>query len=248
MTQMTPARKVLPAPIEGMAGYGIWAFPEEWLLDMPEWMPEAIKRYPLTGEFPPLKGGDLGAGGLTQISLAALCWHLSLGAPLSECCAVSGVNITQVRYWRKEANLSPGYVWDEAVLLMEKAKADFTMRSLGRINKASEDEKHWTAAAWLLERHDPQRWGQYRRIEQKVESVVTNNVVIYIPDNERNAELSQTIEGQAQPIEDEHGSVGKLEQRTLYTERSPKFRLDWGDDDEPSLEETDRESYREEEA
>jgi transposase-like protein len=47
---------------------------------------------------------------------------------------------------------------------VEKARSQAQVRAVGLIQKAAIDGT-WQAAAWFLERSDPQRWGRYGRVE-----------------------------------------------------------------------------------
>lgn len=53
----------------------------------------------------------------------------------------------------------------EYVEAIEKARAEAEARLVLRIAKAAEEPKTWQAAAWLLERRDPKRWGRVSRTE-----------------------------------------------------------------------------------
>jgi len=47
---------------------------------------------------------------------------------------------------------------------VEKSRSNAQVRAVGLIQKAAIDGT-WQAAAWFLERSDPQRWGRYNRME-----------------------------------------------------------------------------------
>jgi len=47
---------------------------------------------------------------------------------------------------------------------VEKSRSNAQVRAVGLIQKAAIDGT-WQAAAWFLERSDPQRWGRYGRVE-----------------------------------------------------------------------------------
>ena len=55
-------------------------------------------------------------------------------------------------------------VYVEFLEAVEKSRSQAQVRAVGLIQKAAIDGT-WQAAAWFLERSDPQRWGRYGRVE-----------------------------------------------------------------------------------
>lgn len=54
-------------------------------------------------------------------------------------------------------------IYVEFLERVEKAKAEAELRLVLYIAKAANEPKHWTAAAWLLERRNPAMWGRVSR-------------------------------------------------------------------------------------
>lgn len=61
------------------------------------------------------------------------------------------------------------YEWDKRIPTfsdaLKKAQADFQTRMLLKIEQAAEDPKHWTAAAWRLERLFPDEFARRDRLQ-----------------------------------------------------------------------------------
>lgn len=70
---------------------------------------------------------------------------------------------TWLRHAREQPDRYPYYVKlaediDQAIAEVQAARVD-------QILAAAQDPKHWTAAAWYLERTDPQTWGRKDRVQ-----------------------------------------------------------------------------------
>ena len=89
---------------------------------------------------------------------AKLFQALELGCPIGTSCWFAGVpkRAYLERVQRGEAADS-GPDW-EFVQRVHQSRAKARVRLVAIISKAS--EKQWTAAAWLLERSDPDEWGK----------------------------------------------------------------------------------------
>lgn len=66
------------------------------------------------------------------------------------------------------AQLSPIY-WPCVLFayLLEKAQAEAEVEMLTRIRIAAKAPNHWQAAAWMLERKNPDRWGRRERVQME---------------------------------------------------------------------------------
>lgn len=99
-----------------------------------------------------------------------------LGVPIKDCAALAGWSESVLALFRQRSAdarqteedgrpLTPtqrkylGFLADE-----EKAEAGFKQAALARIVAAAQQPRHWTAAAWLLERRHPDEFG-VRRVE-----------------------------------------------------------------------------------
>lgn len=193
-----------------LVGTGEYAFPKSWLKKMPPWMPAAIEEYPLTLPAPvqnSSNGHRTTQTVLDQITCAAVCYYIGLGATANVAANAAGVPASTVQGWMQKgrAYIESGdeNIFTEFLYNVMRAKAVFQVSALESIKEASMEPKHWTAAAWLLERRYPLDWGQLRRVETKNETTVTSHerVVIYIPDNQRDGDIDERyIEGEAQVV------------------------------------------------
>lgn len=96
------------------------------------------------------------------------CFRKGMGVKRS--CGAAGISETCFRRWMKEGHPEhPKYKehYGELRLRVEAAKAVCVETNLARIEKAAKMPNHWTAAAWLLERTNPDDFA--RRSQQKVQ-------------------------------------------------------------------------------
>lgn len=68
-----------------------------------------------------------------------------------------------LRYGREQPDKYPHYV--KLAEDIEHAIAEVQAERVDQILAAAQDPKHWTAAAWYLERTDPQTWGRKDRLQ-----------------------------------------------------------------------------------
>ena len=68
-----------------------------------------------------------------------------------------------LRYGRERPDDYPHYV--KLAEDIDHAIAEVQAERVDQILAAAQDPKHWTAAAWYLERTDPQSWGRKDRVE-----------------------------------------------------------------------------------
>lgn len=110
------------------------------------------------------------------------------GVTRSAACRIVGISSETVAEWIFKANKFPEkypeYVeFHEA---MEQVRAEVQKEMVGHIvGAARSDPKHWTAAAWYLERTDPANWGKRDKVEVKNEGgpmIQFNQVVLSDPD------------------------------------------------------------------
>lgn len=77
--------------------------------------------------------------------------HVRAGCTLKVACGATGIGVTTLRRWMQEAN-DPANRRQRALRAeLKKAKHALEADCLKRINLASLEPKHWTAAAWLLQ-------------------------------------------------------------------------------------------------
>ncbi len=82
---------------------------------------------------------------------------------------------------RREDGLEPNPKWDlhvDLYYVVKKCLAVAESDYLVNIQNASIDPRNWTAAAWLLERRNPQRWGanrgELKQINQRLNEIEKN--------------------------------------------------------------------------
>lgn len=101
---------------------------------------------------------------LTEYTTARIISSLSRGNYRYVACQTAGITITTFERWMSDER-GPYREFRAAV---EKAEAEAEERLLGIIEDAAPNT--WQAAAWMLERKYPERWGVKARIE--VESLL----------------------------------------------------------------------------
>jgi hypothetical protein len=102
------------------------------------------------------------------------CAAIGRGNTIPSACALSGISERTYYNWvaRGDAGEEPFMQFLQA---LKTARAEFEQKQLQLIQSASyDDAKHWTAAAWLLERTNPKRWSLRVRqaVEEELESAL----------------------------------------------------------------------------
>jgi transposase-like protein len=81
-------------------------------------------------------------------------------------CNYVGISPATYYDWMKQgekSNAKPEMLeFSEAV---KRARAEAEVRNVSLINTAARDPRHWTAAAWFLERSYPTKWGRQQKVE-----------------------------------------------------------------------------------
>lgn len=112
---------------------------------------------------------DRRAPKLTLAVIDRLSEALRAGNFAEAACEYAGISYQQYRRWLLAAE-EP----DASDLLIEfreavvKARATAEIRNVAMIQRAAQDPKLWSAAAWWLERSNPQRWGKRQTIAQEI--------------------------------------------------------------------------------
>tara|TARA_R110000803_G_scaffold50142_2_gene104138 strand:+ start:97 stop:522 length:426 start_codon:yes stop_codon:yes gene_type:complete len=103
----------------------------------------------------------------------AICKHLRIGAYRKDAVKAAGISLTTFYNWiehggKERRHIDSGgkprkrasaYLY--ALECIEKAEAQSSLADLAIITKASVDGA-WQAAAWKLERRNPEQWGRQR--------------------------------------------------------------------------------------
>lgn len=104
--------------------------------------------------------------GFTPEQVAALCEALRTGNHIEPSCRYVGIApSTYYKYMALAEEPDPPAWVREFSEAVKKARAEAELRNVQAIAKAATDPRHWTAAAWFLERSYPKRWGRQARLE-----------------------------------------------------------------------------------
>lgn len=121
---------------------------------------------------------------LTPQRSEVICEAISDGATREVAASAAGVGESTLYQWLKKGRdgVEPYVEFAEAI---EKADAEGELSNIRTIKTASTST--WQAAAWLLERKHPERWGRRDRMEVtgKDGAPVAQVVTYRIPDNGR---------------------------------------------------------------
>lgn len=116
---------------------------------------ELMAKWPLTK--PPHPQSKLNA----EVA-AAICEGVALGNYPATAAAAAGIGKTTFEGWLQKGEREPDSVYAEFAALVETARAQAESENVAVIKRAA--PRTWTAAAWLLERQYPERWGQRNRL------------------------------------------------------------------------------------
>ena len=108
------------------------------------------------------KNGRNGRSRISKALVTRLCNTLSKTYYVETACHIVGISVKTYYNWieKAEAGQSP-YV--DYLQALKKAEAEAERNLLQIIERAASTT--WTAAAWLLERRHPDRWGRKDRLE-----------------------------------------------------------------------------------
>jgi hypothetical protein len=102
----------------------------------------------------------------TPERVQALVEALRAGNYIEASCSYAGISVATYYNWVNDAEKDDAT--PEAIEFLEavsKARADAEVRNVSFIQRAASDPRHWSAAAWWLERSHPTRWGRQQRLE-----------------------------------------------------------------------------------
>lgn len=125
---------------------------------------------PLVGKHVRKDGSLLAPRGLTEEVYRNIVIATRYGASLTLAAQAAGLNPWTVRRWLREAAVleEEGKTKDDDIRIklahaLPKARARRAIKALQQIQKAAEDPRNWTAAAWYLERTYPEQYGKQDR-------------------------------------------------------------------------------------
>lgn len=94
---------------------------------------------------------------------------LRAGNYIETACQYAGLHKTTYYQYQALADEPDPPAWAvDFANAVKEARAQAEVRNLTLIQKAAKDAKHWTAAAWFLERSYPNRWGRVTRVQQEI--------------------------------------------------------------------------------
>jgi hypothetical protein len=151
---------------------------------------------------------------------------LAEGASLNNAKAIAAVADTRFREWMRkggDAGHNKGVdLTDEApepyrtfALAVRAVQATYNHSILTHVNKAA--ERDWKAGAWLLERREPDTYGQSKvGIGVQVNDGGKAQVLIYVPENGREAQLGGIANAPPTDsfLDDEQGALADVETYT----------------------------------
>ncbi len=118
--------------------------------------PQIMNEWQLTKSVP----SELGSK-LTPAIVATVLGNLAAGCYIETACAAAGISKQTYYNWLEHAEEDPDSAYAEFAALVEKARAQAEAANLRIIRKAANDS--WQAAAWLLERVYPDKYGMRNR-------------------------------------------------------------------------------------
>mgnify|MGYP006275736359 CR=1 FL=1 len=92
----------------------------------------------------------------TPETVKKLCDAIRLGACYSDACGFAGISFDTFNEWRKD--------FPEFLEAVKEAEGAGRVQLIAKIQKAANDG-NWQAAAWMLERRDPQNYGRTMRTQ-----------------------------------------------------------------------------------
>lgn len=102
---------------------------------------------------------------LTPIVQENLCKLLELGVPPASAASVVGITRQTFWYWMKEGEQAKSGKMREFYEMVQACRDKAIARNVSHVQKAA-SEGIWQAAAWFLERTDPDNFGRYRNEPQ----------------------------------------------------------------------------------
>ena len=106
---------------------------------------------------------------LTKKLQEDICGYIENGASFKDACLLANIDITTFCNWRKQGKIDEGNnkdsIYSNFSKATKKAEATFKIYHVQQITKASREQGHWQASAWLLERKYPDEYGKYDRLK-----------------------------------------------------------------------------------
>lgn len=118
-------------------------------------------------------------GKLTSELQAEICQLIEKGNYISTACQACGIGSTAYYRWLEQGKKDEEGIYKGFLEAVNVAEAKAVTANVKVIKTASETS--WQAAAWLLERKNPEDWGAKQRTEHRITGDI--KVISYIPDH-----------------------------------------------------------------
>lgn len=100
---------------------------------------------------------------LTPDTIKGLTLVFSNGASVKDACAFVGIDVSTYHKWMARGEKAQSGEFFDFFHAIKRAQAEMRLDALARIRVASKGG-NWQAAAWLLERSDPDNWALRQKI------------------------------------------------------------------------------------
>ncbi len=107
-----------------------------------------------------------------------ICNYIENGYTIEQACALAGINVATYYNWKKWGRQAKSGKFFEFFKAAETSEKVAEAKFLSTILKAAvgDDEKgiksDWRAAAWYLERKNPEQWAKTEKLEQEIKADV----------------------------------------------------------------------------
>ncbi len=107
-----------------------------------------------------------------------ICKFIEQGFTIEQSCALAGINVATYYNWKKWGRQARSGKFFEFFKAAETSEKVAEAKFLSTILKAAvgDDEKgiksDWRAAAWYLERKNPEQWAKTEKLEQEIKADV----------------------------------------------------------------------------
>lgn len=116
--------------------------------------PEVVDEWRITRPIPP-------GSKLTPRTVAAVLQNIANGGYIEAACVAAGICKQTYYNWLERAEEDPESCYAEFAEMLERARAQAEIDNISIIKGAA--ATNWQAAAWLLERTQPDKYGQRNR-------------------------------------------------------------------------------------
>lgn len=115
--------------------------------------------------------------------------YVQAGSYIEAAAAAAGISKPTVYDWLKRGAKEPGTIFEEFSNAVKKGLAEGEMRLIALVSTAA--QKHWVAAAWMLERKFNERWGRRERKDITMTGTIAH--IPLTPEQEREYEKAVAL-------------------------------------------------------